>query len=95
MYVTEWSGMHCIGYVCVSQRKDPEEELLRVLLGASKLLICQPPSTSMSVPNRTGIEVRQVGFGVVETYTYTPLTRQRSTHSICTSALDFKFYSML
>ena len=53
MYVTEFSSMHCIGYVCVTQRKDPEEELLRALLGPSKLLIRQPPSASMLVPDRT------------------------------------------
>ena len=33
VYVIELSGMHCIGYVCVTQRKDLEEELLRALLG--------------------------------------------------------------
>jgi hypothetical protein len=58
--VTELSGMHCIGYVCVTQRKDPEKELLCALLGASKLLIRQPPLASMSVPDRTGIGVRQL-----------------------------------
>ena len=31
------SGMPCIGYVYVTQRKDHEEELLRVVLGASEL----------------------------------------------------------
>ena len=35
MYVIELPGMHCIGYVCVTQRKDPEEELLHALLEAS------------------------------------------------------------
>jgi len=34
VYVTELSGMQCIGYVCVTQHKDPKEELLRVLLGS-------------------------------------------------------------
>ena len=39
VYVTELSGMYCIRYVCVTQHKDPKEELLRALLEASKLLI--------------------------------------------------------
>ena len=39
VYVTELSSVHCIGYMCVTKCKDLEEELLRVLLGASKLLI--------------------------------------------------------
>ena len=34
VYVDELSEMHCIGYVCVTQCKDPEEELLRALLGS-------------------------------------------------------------
>ena len=33
MYVIELFGMSCIGYVCVTQRKGPEEELLSALLG--------------------------------------------------------------
>ena len=35
--MNELSGMPCIGYVYVTQCKDPEEELLRALLGALKL----------------------------------------------------------
>jgi hypothetical protein len=35
MHVIELFGMPCIGYVCITQRKDLEEELLRALLGAS------------------------------------------------------------
>jgi hypothetical protein len=57
--VIELFGLHCIGYVCVTQRKNPEEELLRALLGASKLLTRQPPLASISVPDRTDIGVRQ------------------------------------
>ena len=41
LYVGDWSvhviklfDMLCIGYVRVTQRKDPEEELLRAILGA-------------------------------------------------------------
>ena len=56
--MNELSGMPSIGYVYVTQRKDPEEELLCALLGASKLLNQQPPSASVSVPNRTGIRER-------------------------------------
>ena len=33
MYVIKLSGLHCTGNVCVTQRKGPEEELLRALLG--------------------------------------------------------------
>jgi hypothetical protein len=35
MHVIKLFGIPCIGYMCVTQRKDPEEELLRVCLGAS------------------------------------------------------------
>jgi hypothetical protein len=42
LYVGDWSinvielfSMPCIRYVCITQSKDPEEELLRALLGAS------------------------------------------------------------
>jgi len=37
MYVIELFGNPCIGYVYVTKCKDPKEELLRALLGASKL----------------------------------------------------------
>jgi hypothetical protein len=33
MHLTKLFRMPCIGYVCITQRKDSEEELLRVLLG--------------------------------------------------------------
>ena len=33
MYVIELFGMPCIEYLYITQRKDPEEELLRALLG--------------------------------------------------------------
>ena len=39
VYVIELPGMHYIVYVCVTQRKDPEEELLRALLGASRCYV--------------------------------------------------------
>ena len=45
--MNELFGMPCIRYVYVTQRKDPEEELLRVLLGAS-----------ISVPNKKDIGAR-------------------------------------
>jgi hypothetical protein len=63
VYVIVLSGMHCTGNVCVTQRKDPEEELLRALLGASKLLIRQPPSASISFHDRMDIGVRQAMSG--------------------------------
>ena len=34
MYVIKLSGLHCTRNVCVAQRKGPEEELLRALLGS-------------------------------------------------------------
>ena len=36
MYVIELPGMHCIGYVCATRHKDPEDELLCALLGTSR-----------------------------------------------------------
>jgi hypothetical protein len=36
VHAIELFGMPCIGYVCVTQRKDPKEELLSALLGASQ-----------------------------------------------------------
>ena len=53
--MNELSRMPCIGCVHVTQRKDPEEKLLHVLLGASKLQVRQPPSVSISDPNRMDI----------------------------------------
>ena len=35
MHVFELFEMPCIGYVCVTQRKDPKEKLLRAHQGAS------------------------------------------------------------
>jgi len=35
VYAIELCGMSCIGYVCVTQHKDPKEELLSALVGAS------------------------------------------------------------
>ena len=42
MYVIKLSEQHCIGNACVTQHKDPKEELLHVLLGASMLLFDNP-----------------------------------------------------
>ena len=36
IHVIELSDKPCIRYVCVTQRKDHEEELLRALLGTSR-----------------------------------------------------------
>ena len=36
VYVIVLSGMHCTRNVCVTQHKDPEEELLHALLGVSR-----------------------------------------------------------
>jgi hypothetical protein len=66
VYVIVLSRMHCTRNVCVTQRKDPKVELLCVLLGASKLLIQQPPLASVSVPNSMDIGVRQTGIGAVD-----------------------------
>jgi hypothetical protein len=55
VYVIVLSRMHCTRNVSVTQRKDPEEELLLALLGASKLLIRQPPLASISFPDRMDI----------------------------------------
>ena len=61
MYVIKLSGLHCTGNVCVTQRKGPEEELLRALLG-SLLLIRQPPLASVSVPDKMDIGTRQIQY---------------------------------
>jgi hypothetical protein len=41
--VIESPDMHCIGYVCVTQRKDPEGELLRALLGGLEVVNSTTP----------------------------------------------------
>ena len=47
MYVIELFGMPCVGYVCVNQHKDPQEELLHAFLGASRFQISdEPPMTA-------------------------------------------------
>ena len=46
MYVIELFVMPCIRYVCVTQCKDPEEELLSALLGASRWNERQPPAVA-------------------------------------------------
>ena len=35
----ELYDMHCVGYVCVTQRKDPEEELLCAPLGSRAIAL--------------------------------------------------------
>ena len=61
LYITVSAEFHLlvdvaliIGILCATQ-PDTEEELLSVLLGAMKLLIRQPLSALISVPNRMDI----------------------------------------
>ena len=57
MYVIELFNMSCIGYVCVTQRKDPEEELLSALLGALWWQVSDNPLLRIGGPHRTSIGV--------------------------------------
>jgi hypothetical protein len=45
MHIIELFGMPCIRYVCVTQCKDPKEELLRALQGASRWHYSGDPHT--------------------------------------------------
>jgi len=50
VYVIKLSGLHCTGNLCVTQRKGPEEELLSVLLGASRWQVSDNPLLRVGVP---------------------------------------------
>jgi hypothetical protein len=50
MHLTKLFRMPCIGYVYITQRKDPKEELLCALLGASRWHLAMAPPDTFDLP---------------------------------------------